>query len=202
MEKILLSSLVGVITYFVLSAGTQFSDSKIDALQLKGGNEENANLKKNCDIFPECFIVEDKEDESEKYAQQIFEVLIERDLCGTPAYNDLAQLYSRMFCFEIALGNNPNHPDHIEKEKVMQLLTKYNNPPFQYGVKTISVENNSVSIVKSPTFIKNFILDIDINAQIALNKLVVNSDILNNKHKLLMKKHEKNIQELYDNLNI
>jgi hypothetical protein len=201
MEKILLSSLVGVITYFVLSAGTQFSDSKIDALQLKGGEEENANLKKNCDIFPECFIVEDKDDESEKYAQQIFKVLIARDLCGTPAYNDLAQLYSRIFCFEIALGNNPNHPDHIEKEKVMQLLTLYSKLPYQYGVKTISVENNNVSIVKSPTFIKDFMLDIDINAKKAYDTLVVTPEIMN-KHKLLMEKHQKNIQELYDNLNI
>jgi hypothetical protein len=191
MEKILLSSLVGVITYFVLSAGTQFSDSKIDALQLKGGEEEISNSKNNCDIFPECFSISE-------HAKKIFEHLMERKLCGTIAYDNLALLYSKMFCFEIALGNNPNHPDHIEKEKVMQLLTNYDKI---YGVRTILEQNNIITVVKSPLFIHNFILDIDQNAKLALQKLAVNDEsyVLHNE---LIKKHEKNMQELYDNLNI
>jgi len=179
MEKILLSSLVGVITYFVLSAGSQFSDSKIDALQMKGGE----NSQNNCDIFPECFMVSDN-------AKQIFEVLINEKKCGTPEYDDLALLYSKMFCFEIALGNNPNHPYHVEKEKVKQLLRNYK--------QTINTEE--VKYIKSKTFINDFINDININAKIVLDKLSLDKSI-HEKHHELIEKHRKKIQDLYDNLN-
>ena len=103
-----------------------------------------------------------------------------------------------MFCFEIALGNNPNHPNHIEAEKVKQLLTNYDG---RYGVKLIKVENNIVEIVKSPIFIRNFIEDININAKIALDKLSLTIEF-HKLHEEMIAKHEKNIQELYDNLNI
>ena len=192
MEKILLSSLVGVVTYFVLSAGTQFSNSKIEAFNLTGGGSDGpVNPKNNCDIFPECFMISD-------HAKRIFEHLQQRGLCGTQEYQDLGLLYSKMFCFEIALGNNPNHPNHIEVEKVKQLLTNYNGV---YGDKLIKVENNIVEIVKSSNFIKNFIEDININAKIAINKLSL-TDNFKKLHEEMIAKHQKNIQELYDNLNI
>jgi hypothetical protein len=190
MEKILLSSLVGVVTYFVLSAGTQFSNSKIEVFNLKGGGEQ-VDPKNNCDIFPECFMISD-------HAKRIFEHLQKRGKCGTQEYQDLGLLYSKIFCFEIALGNNPNHPNHIEEEKVRQLLTNYDGV---YGVKLIKVENNIVEIVKSPDFIKNFITDINNNAKIALDKLSL-TDEFHKLHEEMIVKHEKNIQELYDNLNI
>jgi hypothetical protein len=181
MEKILLSSLVGVITYFVLSAGTQFSDSKIDSLQMKGGYD-SINSINNCDIFPECFMVSNN-------AKEIFEILINEKKCGTPEYDDLALLYSKMFCFEIALGNNPNHPYHVEKEKVKQLLRNYK--------QTINIEQ--VKYIKSNTFINDFINDININAKIVLDKLSVDKSI-HEKHNELIEKHRKQIQDLYDNL--
>jgi hypothetical protein len=191
MEKILLSSLVGVVTYFVLSAGMQFSDSKISSIQLKGGNEKEENSKTSCDIFPECFIISEN-------AKKIFEHLIEMKKCGTQAYDDLGIFYSKMFCFEIALGNNPNHPDHVETEKVKQLLENYNN---LYGVKTVLHENNTVTYPRAPTFVNSFIDDIDIRAKELLRKLNAN-DTSFALHEELITKHRGNIQKLYDILNI
>ena len=196
MEKILLSTVVGIITYFVLSAGVQFSDAKISSLQLKGGEgvgESEPIPPTSCDIFPECFMISEN-------AKIIFERLINNKKCGTVEYDDLAALYSKMFCFEIAMGNNPNAPDHVEIEKVKQLLKNFDETE-KYGVKLVMNDNNVTTYPKASTFIDSFVTDIDNKIKPLLASLNVSSESFQ-LHDELIKRHRENLRKLYDNLNI
>jgi len=193
MEKILLSSVVGIVTYFVLSAGVQFSDAKISSLQLKGGGENEPIPPTSCDIFPECFMISEN-------AKIIFERLINNKKCGTVEYDDLAALYSKMFCFEIALGNNPNAPDHIEVEKVKQLLKNFDETE-KYGVKLVINKDKVTTYPKASTFIDSFVTDIDDKVKPLLSALGVSSESFE-LHAEIIKRHRDNLHKLYNNLNI
>ena len=111
MNNIVLSGLVGLLSYFVLSSGnkktkieeallTETSEKQtIKQPKKQEGGDLCTDVNSNYSNHPDCF-------EICKIAIDIFNELQYIDKCGNKAYNLLAKLYSEIFCFEMALGNN------------------------------------------------------------------------------------------------
>ena len=100
MDKLLISTVVGLTTYLVLSLNL---------------NENMENTQSGGSQYPECFNICG-------LAKKVFNDLKKEKKSDTNEFNKLGELYSNVFCFEIALGNNDNKK--VEKEKVNNQLKK------------------------------------------------------------------------------
>jgi len=102
MDRVLLSFLVGLTTYFVLNV----SEHPEKFLQ-KGGVFQSGTCN---DGYPECFEISND-------SKNIFDYLKGINKCGTDEYNQLGHIYSQIFCLEISLGNNPKQIIEVDKSK-------------------------------------------------------------------------------------
>jgi hypothetical protein len=133
MSNIVLSGLVGLLSYYILSSNKKKSDIEI-ALDTEAserpiikksyqyGGDLCTDVNSNYSNHPDCF-------EICKIAIDIFNELQYIDKCGNKAYNLLAKLYSEIFCFEMALGNNNLNlvEDAKVDNKINEILKEYPN---------------------------------------------------------------------------
>ena len=111
MNRVLISGLAGLITYMVLN---NKSDNKI---KQSGGAKKKVEKVENLDEqYPLCY-------EICKIAKKVYNEL--KDKQETQEFKDIARLYSRIFCLEIALGNNPD--EKVEENKINKELERYKN---------------------------------------------------------------------------
>jgi hypothetical protein len=112
MNRVLISGLAGLITYMILNNNK--SDNKI--AQLGGAKEKVKKVEKPDEQYPLCY-------EICPIAKKVYNKL--KDKQETQEFKDIARLYSRIFCLEIALGNNPN--EKVEENKINKELERYKN---------------------------------------------------------------------------
>lgn len=113
MDRVLLSSLIGLVTFMVLKSSpldsndTQKVEDKKDTQKVedtkKGGDK--------CDTLPECFKVS-------KLGSSLIQQI--KDKCETDEYKQIISTYIKIFCFEMALENK-------ETSKVNKFLTEIRN---------------------------------------------------------------------------
>jgi hypothetical protein len=130
MDRVLLSFLVGLTTYFVLNV----SEHPEKFLQ-KGGFFQSGGCN---DGYPECF-------EISSDAKNIIDYLKSNNKCGTNEYNQLGLIYSPIFCLEISLGNNSTHTIEVEKSKneVRKLTSLF--PGLTINITINSFINDAIS---------------------------------------------------------
>jgi len=110
MDRVLLSVLIGLVTFMVLKSSPLDSDDskdsnkkETDKVTQKGGDK--------CEILPECFKV------SKLGSSLIMQI---KDKCETDEYKQIISAYIKIFCFEMALENK-------EISKVNNFLTEIRN---------------------------------------------------------------------------
>jgi hypothetical protein len=110
MDKLFISSIVGLSTYLILNLNNENKENE--------STEQNGGDKLGCsNNFPDCFQIDN-------FAQEVFKELRKEKKCELPEFNKLGQLYSEVFCLEIALGNN--EAKKVEKDKVNNRLIELN----------------------------------------------------------------------------
>lgn len=120
MDKLLISTVVGLTTYLVLSLN--FNENMENTSQSGGGQ------------YPDCFNICG-------LAKKVFDDLSNKK--NTSEYNKLGKLYSKVFCFEIALGNNDSKK--VEEAKVNNMLKKLKE-------EYVGDDNNNVKKFLDATF--------------------------------------------------
>jgi hypothetical protein len=120
MARILISGIAGLITYLLFD--DHKSDNKIGQskgeqapLVSKSGGARK-KVEKVDEQYPLCY-------EICSIAKKVYNKL--KDKQETQEFKDIARLYSRIFCLEIALGNNPN--EKVEENKINKELERYKN---------------------------------------------------------------------------
>lgn len=152
MDRLLLSSLVGLVTYMVLKVSPLDNEPK--------GQSGGAKKKeKDTEQYPECF-------EICGLAKKVFNQLKKNGLDNTDEFKNINRLYSKIFCLEIALGNNPDKK--VDKNKVESELNKYK------GYFNLNDEDNVKKYIndvfnKTEKLLKNITKDDDL---IKLNKQI------------------------------
>jgi len=119
MDRILISSLIGFMTYMVLNvyqpsekfgqSGGNFGGAKKKAEK----EEKNDNPDEQ---YPLCY-------EICGLAKKVYNDLKKNGLQETEEFKDIARLYSRIFCLEMALGNNSEK--EVKENKVNKELENY-----------------------------------------------------------------------------
>jgi uncharacterized coiled-coil DUF342 family protein len=121
-SNIILSGLVGLLSYFVLSAGNNKGEIKDEQKIKQKGGDQCTDINSTYHNYPNCFEICES-------AKKIFDTLQVIDKCGNTEYHDLAKLYSSIFCLEMSLGNN--NLKMIEEQKVEKelerIVKKYEN---------------------------------------------------------------------------
>jgi hypothetical protein len=130
MDRVLLSFLVGLTTYFVLNV----SERPEKFLQ-KGGLFQPGTCN---DGYPECFEISND-------AKNIFDYLKSSNKCGSNEYNQLGNIYSPIFCLEISLGNNSKRTIEAEKSanEIKKLVALF--PGLTINVTITSFINDAIS---------------------------------------------------------
>jgi len=120
MARILISGIAGLITYLLFD--DHKSDNKIGQskgeqapLVSKSGGARK-KVEKVDEQYPLCY-------EICSIARKVYNEL--KDKQETEEFKDIARLYSRIFCLEIALGNNPD--EKVEENKINKELERYKN---------------------------------------------------------------------------
>lgn len=167
MDRVLLSFLVGLTTYFVLNV----SEHPEKFLQ-KGGVFESGSC---ADGYPDCF-------EISNHAKDILNYLKSVNKCGTVEYSQLGQIYSRILCLEISLGNNSTKIIEVEKSK--------------NEINKLSAEFPAITV---NTTINNFINASATKSNALLTKMGVPEDILS-KNKMVLENSKNNLMILVENL--
>lgn len=118
MDRVLISSLVGFVTYMVLNVYQP--ENKVEQ---SGGAKKKAEKvekekkeEKFDEQYPLCY-------EICPIAKKVYNELKKDGKEETIEFKDLNRLYSRIFCFEMALGNNKD--DKVEENKVNKELERY-----------------------------------------------------------------------------
>ena len=93
MDRVLLSSLIGLVTFMVLKS-SPLDDS--DDSNKKDTDKSTQKGGDKCDVLPECFQV------SKLGSSLIFQI---KDKCETDEYKQIISSYIKIFCFEMALQN-------------------------------------------------------------------------------------------------
>jgi hypothetical protein len=167
MDRVLLSFLVGLTTYFVLNV----SEHPEKFLQKGGGFESSVCA----DGYPDCF-------EISTHAKDILNHLKNINKCGTIEYNQLGQIYSRILCLEISLGNNSTKIIEVEKSR-----NEINKLSAEFPALNINITVN------------NFINASATKSNALLSKMGVSEDILS-KNKLVLENSKNNLMILVENL--
>jgi hypothetical protein len=111
MDSVLLSSLIGLVTYMVLKSSPLDSNDTSDSKDTKKVDDSTKKGGDKCDILPECFKVS-------KLGSSLIQQI--RDKCETEEYKQIISAYIKIFCFEMALENK-------EISKVNNFLTEIRN---------------------------------------------------------------------------
>jgi len=152
MDRVLLSFLVGLTTYFVLNV----SEHPEKFLQT-GGFFQSGTCT---DGYPDCF-------EISKSAKNILDYLKSINKCGTDEYNHIGKIYSRIFCLEIYLGNNSTKTIEVEKSK--NEISKLSSEFPALSVNTTINNFINESLLKS----NSLLVKLNVSAEILnKNKLV------------------------------
>jgi hypothetical protein len=185
MDRILISSLIGFTTYMVLktyspdkkkekSEGQSPTASFIGGAKKKADTEEKKSKKvkenKEDEQYPLCF-------EICPIAQKIYNELKKEGKEETLEFKDINRLYSRIFCFEMALGNNDYKK--VQDNKVKKELERYRS---YYNME--DVEN--VNRIINDTF----------NKAEKLIKKISDKDSLIKKNKEMYEMHTESIMKL------
>jgi len=105
MDRILLSTLIGLVTYMTLKSSPIEENIINEVKDVKDVKEVKTGGSK-CILEPECFHIC-------KRGKIIIEEL--KDKCDTNEYKEIIQMYIKIFCFEISLLKN-------EKNKINNIL--------------------------------------------------------------------------------
>jgi len=162
--NILLSGLVGLLSYSILNTGnieaSNISQKKESKVEQKGG-DQCTDINSSYHNYPNCF-------EICNTSKKIFDTLQVIDKCGNTEYHDLAKLYSSIFCLEMSLGNN--NLKMVEDQKVekelerivkkyegldeMKALEKYLNDLFKVSIELLEGLGSSPELLKMGNEIK------------------------------------------------
>ncbi len=147
MDKLLISTVVGLTTYLVLSLNLN-------------ENMENTESQKGGGQYPNCFNICG-------LAKKVFDDLRKSGNTDKKEFNKLGELYSKVFCLEIALGNNESKK--VEESKVKNILEKLKeeykgdnvnnvkkmlNDTFKETDKLIKVMSNDSKLIEKNKMIK------------------------------------------------
>ena len=147
-----------------------FTSTKKSILSQRGG-DQCTDINSSYSNYPDCF-------EICLTASKIFDKLQVINKCGNSEYHDLAKLYSNLFCFEMALGNNnlQNVEDQKVEKELERIIKKYNMDELK------SLEKFFIDMLKMT---KDLLTDIGSDKEL----LTMNEEIFEN--------HSKNIIKLY-----